>query len=152
MFLNIKELKEKVLISEIVGHFIKLKRSGSTETACCPFHSEKSASFTIHKSKNGFKCFGCGKGGDSISFVMEHQRVGFVEAVQIVADIIGFKLEEENKNIVKQHPLRKMEQFAFRSKGEFRTVRVDKIAEPYTGDPGRDHSDDQGPIVSQQEG
>ncbi len=121
MFLNIKELKEKVLISEIVGHFIKLKRSGSTETACCPFHSEKSASFTIHKSKNGFKCFGCGKGGDSISFVMEHQRVGFVEAVQIVADIIGFKLEEENKNIVK--PIKRLEKLSKVFLDNFENVR-----------------------------
>lgn len=110
MFLNIKELKDRVLISDIVGHFIKLKKKGATEEACCPFHQEKTPSFVIHKSKNGYKCFGCGKGGDAISFVMEHQRVGFVEAVQIVADIIGFKLEEENKNIVK--PLKRLEKIS----------------------------------------
>lgn len=121
MFLNIKELKDRVSISQIVGHFIKLKKSGSTETACCPFHSEKSASFTIHKSKNGFKCFGCGKGGDSISFVMEYQRVGFVEAVQIVADIIGFKLEEENKNIVK--PIQRLEKLSKVFLDNFENVR-----------------------------
>jgi DNA primase len=62
MFTNLKELKDRIIVADIVGHFIKLKKSGSTLSACCPFHNEKSASFTIHAKQNAFKCFGCGKG------------------------------------------------------------------------------------------
>lgn len=101
MFQNLKELKDKIVISDIIGHFIKLKKSGSTLTALCPFHNEKSPSFTIHSQKNSFKCFGCGKSGSAIDFVMEHQNLSFIEAVEAIASIIGFSLEQESKIIVK---------------------------------------------------
>ena len=110
MFTNLKELKDRIIVADIVGHFIKLKKSGSTLSACCPFHKEKSASFTIHAKQNAFKCFGCGKGGSAFDFVMEHQSLSFIEAAKLIASIIGFQLEEESKVIAK--PVARLEKLS----------------------------------------
>lgn len=101
MFENLRELKDRVLVEDVVSHYIKLKKVGGTLSACCPFHSEKSASFSIHKKHNSYKCFGCGKGGSAIDFVMEYDKVGFVDAVRKVASIVNFQLEEESKEVVR---------------------------------------------------
>lgn len=79
---------EKVLyvnIEEIVSRFVTLKRTGSNFKACCPFHSEKTPSFIVSPSKNMFKCFGCGKSGNGITFVMEHENISFPAAVKYIA-------------------------------------------------------------------
>jgi twinkle protein len=107
MFQNLKELKDRVIISDIIGSFIKLKKSGSTYEACCPFHNEKSPSFKVHKAKNIYKCFGCGASGDSIDFVMRHENYSFIEAVRKVATIINFELEDEKREIVR--PVHRLE-------------------------------------------
>ncbi len=104
MYQNIRELKEHISIVDIVGRFLKIKKVGNAEKALCPFHNEKTESFTIHKSKNGYKCFGCGKSGNAIDFIMDYQKVGFLEAVQIAADLSGFKLEEDSKVVAKPLP------------------------------------------------
>ena len=101
MFDNLKELKDRIIVDEIVGHFIKLKKNGSTLSALCPFHNEKSPSFTIHKKHNSWKCFGCGLGGDAIDFVMKHQATSFPDAVRVIAGIMNFTLEEESNKVVK---------------------------------------------------
>lgn len=92
---NCIENIKAVPVSEVVGNFIKLKKSGAGFTANCPFHSEKTSSFHVSDSKDIYKCFGCGKSGDVISFVMEHEKMSFTEACEKIAQIGGFELEYE---------------------------------------------------------
>ena len=93
MITNIEELKIHIQIVDIVQHYIPLRKSGSNYVCCCPFHDEKTPSFMVNPSKNIFYCFGCNKGGDAISFVKEYSKVGFNEAIEEIAGIIGFTLE-----------------------------------------------------------
>lgn len=72
-------------VVEIVSHFIEIKQKGRSYWGCCPFHGEKTPSFSVSPAKGIYKCFGCGKGGDAISFIMEHEHVDFKEAVKIGA-------------------------------------------------------------------
>jgi DNA primase len=93
---DFSQIKEQInsSITDVVVHYITdLKQHGTTLKACCPFHNEKTPSFTVTPSKNMFKCFGCGKGGDAISFIMEHEKVEFIEALQLGAKILSITFE-----------------------------------------------------------
>jgi DNA primase len=79
-------------IIKVVSEYISLKAAGSSFKGLCPFHSEKTPSFTVHRDKQFFHCFGCSKGGDVFSFVMEAERVSFPEAVRIVAEKCGIPI------------------------------------------------------------
>ena len=92
MIENIEELKSHIDIVDIISSYIPLKKSGGNYTACCPFHNEATASFMVSPAKQIYHCFGCGAGGDSITFVRELQKVGYIEAVKEIANIIGFNL------------------------------------------------------------
>ena len=72
-------------IVEVVGDFVTLKKKGINYQACCPFHNEKTPSFVVSPSKGLFKCFGCGKGGNAVTFVMEHENMTDPEALKYVA-------------------------------------------------------------------
>jgi len=89
---SIQQVRDLSII-EVVSHYIKVKRQGSRATACCPFHQEKTGSFSLSDTKNIFKCFGCGKSGDGIGFVMDHERLDFIEAVTQIAAKCGIALE-----------------------------------------------------------
>lgn len=78
---------------QVLSTYIKLVKKGVNYTGCCPFHNEKSPSFMVSDSKGIYKCFGCGKSGDVISFVMEHEKKDFIEAVEIIATIAGISVE-----------------------------------------------------------
>jgi len=80
-------------IYEVVSNFIKLKKAGSNYKACCPFHNEKTASFSVNPTKGIYKCFGCDKGGNAIEFIKEHETVEFKEAVEIGAKILNLNFE-----------------------------------------------------------
>lgn len=90
---SIQNIRETARIEEVVGEFVRLKRAGSTLKGNCPFHNEKTPSFVVTPQKNIFKCFGCGKGGDSISFVMEHEKYSYVEALEFLAQKYNIKVE-----------------------------------------------------------
>ncbi len=79
---------------DIVGSFVKLKRRGANYLGLCPFHNEKTPSFTVSPSKQIFKCFGCGKSGNSISFVMEHEKLSYVEALRWLAARYNIEVAE----------------------------------------------------------
>ncbi len=81
-------------IVDVVSGYLPLKRSGRTLKALCPFHQEKTASFIVHPEKQIFHCFGCGVGGNVISFVMKYEKVTFPEALRSLADRVHFKLPE----------------------------------------------------------
>jgi len=80
-------------ITEIVSRYVKLKRAGANMIGCCPFHNEKTASFTVTDAKGIFKCFGCGESGDAIAFVMKHDKMDFLQAVETIANIAGIAIE-----------------------------------------------------------
>ncbi|MGK7394216.1 MAG: DNA primase [Candidatus Cyclobacteriaceae bacterium M3_2C_046] len=82
-------------IQDVVGDFIQLKKRGQNLIARCPFHDEKTPSFIVSPAKGIYKCFGCGKGGDAISFVMEHESINYVEALKYLAQKYGIEIEEE---------------------------------------------------------
>jgi DNA primase len=79
-------------IVRIVSDYVSLKKRGSNYIACCPFHSEKTPSFTVHAGKGIFKCFGCGAGGDVLGFVMRIENCAYPEAIRIVAEKSGIPL------------------------------------------------------------
>jgi DNA primase len=91
---SIDEVMEIARIDEVVADFVNLKRRGSNMIGLCPFHNEKTPSFSVSPSKNIFKCFGCGRGGDSVRFVMEHEGYEYPEAIRYLAEKYGIKLEE----------------------------------------------------------
>lgn len=82
-------------IVEIIGDFVTLKRKGVNYTACCPFHNEKTPSFVVSPAKGLYKCFGCGKGGNAVTFLMEHENVTYPEALKMVAKRYGIEVQEK---------------------------------------------------------
>ena len=88
------QIRSNVLISEVIGRSVTLKRAGREFHACCPFHNEKSPSFTVNDQKAFYHCFGCGAHGDVIKFLMDQQNMGFVEAVKMLADEAGLQVPE----------------------------------------------------------
>ena len=81
-------------IVDVIGDYVTLKKKGVKYQACCPFHNEKTPSFVVSPSKGVFKCFGCGKGGNAVTFVMEHESVSYPEALRMVAKRYGIEVEE----------------------------------------------------------
>ena len=82
-------------IVDIIGDFVTLKRKGVNYQACCPFHNEKTPSFVVSPSKGVYKCFGCGKGGNAVTFLMEHENITYPEALKLVAKRYGIEVREK---------------------------------------------------------
>jgi len=91
---TVASILEAARIEEVVGEFVNLKRRGSNLIGLCPFHQEKTPSFTVSPSKGIFKCFGCGKAGDSARFVMEHEHYSYPEALRFLAKKYNIEIEE----------------------------------------------------------
>ena len=91
---TIQEIVSKINILDVVGEYVKLKKRGANYLGLCPFHNEKSPSFTVSPSKEIYKCFGCGKSGNSISFLMEHDKMSYVEALKWLAKKYNVTIEE----------------------------------------------------------
>ncbi len=90
-----EQVKSQVDIVRVVGDYVRLRKSGATRyMGLCPFHSEKTPSFSVESRLQIFKCFGCGKGGDVFSFVMEHQGLSFFEALTLLAEQHGIPMPE----------------------------------------------------------
>lgn len=80
---------------DIIGEYVTLKRKGVNYQACCPFHNEKTPSFVVSPSKGVYKCFGCGKGGNAVTFLMEHENITYPEALKMVAKRYGIEVKEK---------------------------------------------------------
>ena len=91
---QIDEIKRRVDILEVVGDYVELHKSGKGYRALCPFHSEKTPSFYVMPDRQFYHCFGCGKGGDVISFVMDVEGFSFTEAIELLAKRAGVKVEK----------------------------------------------------------
>jgi DNA primase len=91
---TIDRILETALIEEVVGDFVQLKKRGSSMIGLCPFHNEKSPSFHVSPAKGIYKCFGCGKGGDAVRFIMDHEKYSYPEALKYVANKYNIEVEE----------------------------------------------------------
>lgn len=85
-------------IAEVVSDFVTLKRRGANLVACCPFHNEKTPSFYVSPSKGIYKCFGCGKSGTAVGFVMEHEHCSYVEALRYIANRYNIEIQEKEES------------------------------------------------------
>ncbi len=92
---TVQQILETAKIEDVVGDYVNLKRRGVNMIGLCPFHNEKTPSFTVSPTKNIFKCFGCGKGGNPVQFLMEHENCSFPEALRTLAAKYGIKIEEK---------------------------------------------------------
>ncbi|OIP12379.1 MAG: DNA primase [Betaproteobacteria bacterium CG2_30_59_46] len=91
----VQDLLNRLDIVDVVDRYVPLKKAGANYVACCPFHSEKSPSFSVSPTKQFYHCFGCGAHGSAIGFVMEHQGLGFVETVEELARSVGLTVPKE---------------------------------------------------------
>ncbi len=92
----VQELLARADVVDIVGRYVKLKKGGANFMGLCPFHNEKSPSFSVSPTKQFYHCFGCGKSGDAINFLMEHSGMSFVEAVQDLAQQFGMDVPQDD--------------------------------------------------------
>ncbi len=91
---TIERIKQSAQIAEVIGDYVSLKKKGANLWACCPFHGEKSPSFSVSPAKGIYKCFGCGKAGDSVRFIMDIEGLGYGEALRHLAKKYGIAINE----------------------------------------------------------
>ena len=104
---KINQILESSNIVDIIGEYVDLKRAGSSFKGLCPFHNEKTPSFTVDEKKQLFHCFGCGAGGDVVSFIMQKEGLSYPESLKFLADKAGInidytkdpKVNEKNKEL-----------------------------------------------------
>ncbi len=115
---TIDKILDTAQIVDVINDFVTLKKRGANYIACCPFHNEKTPSFSVSPSKGIFKCFGCGKAGNVVNFIMEHEQLGYVEALKYLGRKYGIEVTdreesaEEQQNRLKSESLMVVSQFA----------------------------------------
>ena len=95
---TVNQILDAAQIVDVVGDFVTLKRRGANYVACCPFHNEKTPSFYVSPSKGIYKCFGCGKSGTAVGFIMEHENLTYVEALRYLARKYGIEVKEKEES------------------------------------------------------
>ena len=96
---TVDRILDTARIDEVVGDFVTLRHRGANLVACCPFHNEKTPSFYVSPSKGIFKCFGCGKAGSAVGFVMEHEHYTYVEALKYLANKYHIEVQEKEETV-----------------------------------------------------
>jgi len=91
---TIQQILSRIDIIDVIGGFVKLKKRGTNYLGLCPFHNEKTPSFTVSPAKEIYKCFGCGRSGNTVSFIMEHEKYSYPEALKWLANKYGIEVEE----------------------------------------------------------
>lgn len=105
---SIDQVIETAQVEEVISHFVNLRRRGINMIGLCPFHDEKTPSFTVSPTKNIYKCFGCGRGGNAVNFIMEHEGYSFPEAIRYLAKMYNIDLvETEQSQEEKQEAMKK---------------------------------------------
>lgn len=102
---TIDKIFDAARIEEVVGDFVTLKRRGVNMLGLCPFHNEKTPSFTVSPAKGIFKCFGCGKGGNAVNFIMEHEHFSYPEALKYLAQKYSIEVDEEKPSAEQQEAM-----------------------------------------------
>ena len=95
---SIQEIMNRADIVDVIGQFVRLKKRGSSYIANCPFHNEKSPSFNVSPAKGIYKCFGCGKAGNVVTFIQEHEKLSYPEAMRWLADFYKITLQETERS------------------------------------------------------
>src|SRR3982075_562834 len=95
----IQSLLGRVDIVDVVDRYVKLKKAGANFQACCPFHNEKTPSFTVSPSKQFYHCFGCGAHGNAIGFLMEYSGLAYPEAIRSLAETVGMPVPETRSRV-----------------------------------------------------
>ena len=98
----VEKLKERVNILDVVSNYVKLVHKGRSYLALCPFHAEKTASFNVYPESNSFYCFGCGTGGDIITFIEKAENLNYIEALKFLAEIAGISLNLDSESLKKE--------------------------------------------------
>ena len=93
-FSNVEEIKSRCNIVDVIGRVVTLKKAGSSYKGLCPFHNEKTPSFSVDEGRQSYKCFGCGEGGDVISFVQKYYNLDFMDAMEMLARDYGIELKK----------------------------------------------------------
>ena len=91
---TVERIMDAADIVDVIGDFVSLRKKGANYMACCPFHGEKTPSFSVSPSRGIFKCFGCGKAGNAATFIMEHEHIGYVDALKYLAKKYGIEVQE----------------------------------------------------------
>ena len=94
---TVNRILDAAQIVDVVGDFVTLKKRGANHMACCPFHNEKTPSFVVSPSKGIYKCFGCGKSGTAVGFVMEHENLSYTEALKFLAKKYHIEVVEKEE-------------------------------------------------------
>lgn len=140
----IRQISEANDIVDIVSKYVPLKQKGRIYSACCPFHSEKTPSFTVNREKQLYHCFGCGAGGDLYKFLMEKENISFVDAVKMLAEKAGIELPSEdnyNSKFEKEQSEKRNELYEIHklaAKFFFNNIRNNRKALLYLKDRGID--------------
>lgn len=115
---SVQEVIHRIDIVEVIGHFLSLKKRGANYLGLCPFHNEKTPSFNVNPARGVFKCFGCGQGGDAISFLREYEKFSFIESIKWLANFYQVELieeeytQEQQENRAIEESLRAINDFA----------------------------------------
>lgn len=100
----IDDLIDRTELVDLISGYVKLKKTGSNYMACCPFHNEKTPSFSINPNKQFYHCFGCGAGGNALSFLMDYEKRSFPEAIEALAQMHGIQVPHEQSNEQRNQP------------------------------------------------
>ena len=124
---TVDKIIETARVEEVVGDFITLKKRGANLLGLCPFHGEKSPSFTVSPSKGIYKCFGCGKAGNSVNFIMEHESLSYPDALRYLA--AKYNIEATKMNLDKDVAQAKSDLLATTTKLKNYEIQVEQAKE-----------------------
>ncbi|MGB7846550.1 MAG: DNA primase [Candidatus Acidiferrum sp.] len=137
-------VKQQADIVRVVGEYVRLKKSGQNFTGLCPFHGEKTPSFAVHPVKQIFHCFGCGKGGDVFSFVMEMEKCQFPEAIRIVAEKCGIAIPQPKERSPEERKENQQRAVLTEMHREAQTFFVKQLETTAEGKAARAYLEDRG--------
>src|SRR5713101_9241439 len=139
-----EKVKQQADIVRVVGEYVRLKKTGKDFSGLCPFHQEKTPSFTVSPLKQMFYCFGCGKGGDVFKFVMEMERCEFPEALRIVAEKCGIALPRKKERSPEEKKGNQQRSVLVEMHREAQTFFVKQLEDTPEGKAARAYLEDRG--------
>src|SRR5580704_1410540 len=137
-------VKQQADIVRVIGEYVRLKKSGQNFTGLCPFHGEKTPSFAVHPVKQIFHCFGCGKGGDVFTFVMEMERCEFPDALRIVAEKCGISMPRSRERSPEERKEHQQRAALIEMHREAQTFFVQQLEGTLEGKAARAYLEDRG--------